>query len=114
MASAAAASSSSSSSSDWTWCICLKHQPFHTESCLFLLNQISEWLASSQRERPSQVDETSLLQAYSLEEQNEGCPTKQDESDCEQEDSCLSPHGSEDEESEEKQSQWISRLQRMD
>jgi len=85
-ASSAAASSAAAAKpvAPWRWCDCLEHHPFHTELCLFALDQIAPCLASRQAEAPSQVRQDELssepLQQLELE------PLSQRSDDMEQED----------------------------
>lgn len=89
---------------DWHWCHCLRFHPFHTQSCLFLLNQISECLASSQSEHPTEVRQEDVHRHYQEDEDLVWPSTPVlEEPDSEHEDSCHFQHGREEEESEEKQ-----------
>jgi len=63
----------------WAWCTCLKHHSFHTESCIYLLSNISECLASKQKESPSEVLEEELwTQPSELELQEEEATPQSD------------------------------------
>lgn len=72
-----AASPVDSTPVDWRWCCCLDHQPFHTESCLFLLSQINECLASElSRDPQREVTYDQLVEeSDSIIPEEESCST---------------------------------------